>query len=280
MEDPLVSICCLAYNHGPYIRQCIEGFLMQKTTFPIEILIHDDASTDNTAEIIREYEAKFPIIIKPIYQIENQYSKGVGVSRVFQFPRAKGKYIALCEGDDYWIDPLKLQKQIEFLEMHQEYGLVYTNYRIFFQALQMYKVISSSKCLSGNVQKKLLFNNFIATVTVCFRRNLLCNIRLDEYEKHKCKVVDYLIWLELSKLTKFYYLSDVTSVYRITSNSVTHGKLAKEFEFLNSINRIRAYFAFNNIKRKSFLFKYFLFIIYNQLKYSIIIILRKASIMH
>ena len=105
MIKPPISICCLTYNHEPYIEQCLEGFLMQKVDFPIEILIHDDASTDKTAEIIRKYESKYPEIIKPVYQSENQYSKGISVSRVYQFPRAQGKYIALCEGDDYWTDP-------------------------------------------------------------------------------------------------------------------------------------------------------------------------------
>lgn len=114
MNDPMVSICCLAYNHVPYIRKCLENFMMQKTNFPFEVLIHDDASTDKTADIIGEYEAKYPNIIKPIYQTENQYSKGVGVTRVYQFPRVKGKYIAMCEGDDYLTDPLKLQKQVDF----------------------------------------------------------------------------------------------------------------------------------------------------------------------
>lgn len=80
MKEPLVSICCITYNHAPYIRQCLEGFLMQKTTFPFEILIHDDASTDGTADIIREYEARYPHLIKPIYQVENQYSKGIKIS--------------------------------------------------------------------------------------------------------------------------------------------------------------------------------------------------------
>src|SRR5690554_319935 len=104
MKQPLVSICCLAFNHEKYIEICLEGFLFQKTTFPFEVLIHDDASTDRTAEIIKEYERKYPHIIKSIYQTQNQYSKGVGVNRVFNFPRAQGKYIAMCEGDDYWTD--------------------------------------------------------------------------------------------------------------------------------------------------------------------------------
>ena len=119
----IVSISCITYNHAPYIRQCLDGFLMQQTNFAYEVLIHDDASTDGTTEIIKEYEAKYPDIIKPIYEDENQWVKGRRGSAVFNFPRAKGKYIALCEGDDYWTDPLRLQKQVYFLEKHQECSL-------------------------------------------------------------------------------------------------------------------------------------------------------------
>lgn len=133
MENPFVSICCLTYNHESYIRQCLDGFVMQKANFPIEILIHDDASTDGTQDIIREYEVKYPNIIKPIYQKENQYSKGVKVSLVYNYPRAKGKYIALCEGDDYWTDPYKLQKQVDFLESHPDYVMCSHDVDIYFQ---------------------------------------------------------------------------------------------------------------------------------------------------
>ena len=126
LKTPLVSIICLTYNQAQYIRKTLEGFVMQKTNFPIEILIHDDASTDETADIIREYENKYPQIIKPIYQQENQYSKKVAIGATYIYPKVKGKYIALCEGDDYWIDPLKLQKQVDFLESHLDYALVYT----------------------------------------------------------------------------------------------------------------------------------------------------------
>src|SRR5690554_4624359 len=125
MNNPLVSISCITYNHAPYIRQCLEGFLMQQCDFEYEILIHDDASTDGTSDIIREYQKKYPEIIKPIIQKENQWSQGVrGMMARFNFPRAKGKYIALCEGDDYWTDPLKLQKQVDFLEKNPNYSLV------------------------------------------------------------------------------------------------------------------------------------------------------------
>src|SRR5690554_4195573 len=119
MSNIIVSICCITYNHSPFIRQCLEGFVKQETKFEFEVLIHDDASTDDTAEIIKEYERQFPGIIKPIYQKENQYSKGIKGSKVFNFPRAQGKYIAFCEGDDYWTDPLKLQKQVDILEKNK-----------------------------------------------------------------------------------------------------------------------------------------------------------------
>ena len=112
----MVSICCAVYNHEKYLRKCLEGFLKQKTNFKFEILIHDDASTDNSTEIIREYEKRYPDIIKPLYQTKNQYSQGARIGWEFQYPRAKGKYIALCEGDDYWCDEMKLQRQFDEME--------------------------------------------------------------------------------------------------------------------------------------------------------------------
>src|SRR5690606_32700998 len=117
MNQPLVSICCITYNHGKYIRDCIEGFLMQKCNFSYEILINDDASNDGTQTIIQEYMHRYPEIIKPIFHSENQYSKGQrGFNFKYNFPRAKGKYIAMCEGDDFWTDPDKLQIQVDLLE--------------------------------------------------------------------------------------------------------------------------------------------------------------------
>lgn len=121
-EQVAVSVFCLTYNHEKYIRDALEGFVSQKTNFDFEVLVHDDASTDGTAEIIREYEAKCPNIIKPVYQTENQYSKNLelGIIRTFLLPKVQGKYIAFCEGDDYWTDPLKLQKQFDFMEKNPD----------------------------------------------------------------------------------------------------------------------------------------------------------------
>ncbi|MGO1759654.1 MAG: glycosyltransferase family 2 protein [Mammaliicoccus vitulinus] len=126
MDNPLVSISCITFNHESFIKDCLEGFLMQETSFEFEILIHDDASTDDTVDIIKLYQEKYPDLIKPIFQTENQYSKGErGISLKYNFPRAKGKYIAMCEGDDYWTDPLKLQKQYDFMEANQDCSICF-----------------------------------------------------------------------------------------------------------------------------------------------------------
>ncbi len=171
---PLVSISCITYNHAPYIRQCLDGFLMQKTTFPFEILIHDDASTDGTASIIREYEEKYPEIVKPIYQKENQYSRGVSISATFNWSRAQGEYIALCEGDDYWTDPLKLQKQVDFLEINLEYsGSVHQAVIVCNdQIVGIFKKnVASDICIDD-----LMAGRLFHTATVIFRKKILENI--------------------------------------------------------------------------------------------------------
>ncbi len=114
----MVSVLCLAYNHVNYIEKTIESIISQKTNFKFEIVIHDDASTDGTTEIIREYEKKYPDLIKLIYQTENQYSKAVPITYTYLYPNARGKYVAFCECDDFWIDDNKLQKQVDFLEQN------------------------------------------------------------------------------------------------------------------------------------------------------------------
>ncbi len=122
MSAPVISIICNTFNHEKYIRDALEGFLSQKVSVPFEILVHDDASTDATADMVRTFEAANPGIVKPIYQTENQYSKKVAITPQIQLPRALGKYVAFCEGDDYWTDPEKLQVQYDFMEAHPEYS--------------------------------------------------------------------------------------------------------------------------------------------------------------
>jgi len=122
-EDIKVSVYCLAYNHEKYIQKTLEGFVEQITNFRFEVFVHDDASTDHTPDIIKEYASKYPSIIKPILQQENQYSKGVKICSKYIYPKMRGKYIASCEGDDYWNDPHKLQMQFDIMETHPECSL-------------------------------------------------------------------------------------------------------------------------------------------------------------
>lgn len=174
-SNPLVSICCITYNHAQYIRQCLDGILMQKVDFEYEIIVHDDASTDGTSAIIKEYFNKYPNLFVPIFQTENQYSKGVrGMYAKFVFPRARGKYIALCEGDDYWIDENKLQMQVDFLEKNPECAFVcsnrYTlksNNRLYKDRILTRKYISLNSVIGGFIphtasvvfNKSIYYNN-------------------------------------------------------------------------------------------------------------------------
>lgn len=262
-NEILVSISCAAYNHEKFIKNAIEGFLMQKTDFTFEILIHDDASTDNTTDIIREYEAKYPKIIKPIYQLENQYSKGIPISSSFNFPRARGKYIALCEGDDYWIDPYKLQKQVDFLEENSEYGLVHGDCHFYYQDKDKWEYYAN-KFLSNKKKiedKKELFSRLIdadykiRTATILFKRDLLSLIPANNV---KFFMGDTPMWLDFSQKTKFKYLDEVLAVYRILSNSASRSEnKRKQYRFRLSMAEMRIYYSYkynysinNKLKRR------------------------------
>lgn len=126
-DGVVVSVICLVYNHEAYLRETLEGFLSQKTSFPFEVIVHDDCSTDSSVEIIKEYQQKRPDVIKPIFETENQYSKGIAITRNILVPLADGKYLAICEGDDYWCDCNKLQKQVDYMESHPDCTFCFTN---------------------------------------------------------------------------------------------------------------------------------------------------------
>ena len=247
--SPVVSVCCITYNHETYIHKTIEGFLMQKTTFPFEIIIHDDASTDKTAEIVREYEKKHPDVIFPIFQTENQYSKGLrGIALRFAYPKARGKYISFCEGDDYWTDPLKIQKQVDFLENNTAYGLVYTNYQTLFD--DSGKIIVRNydpKIPDGEIYHKYLTSSFIGTLTVMARSDLIKEYVVKFQEILKTwPMGDRPLWLYISTKSKCGFLEDYTAVYRRNANSVSSFKdIYKEIEFLQKSYEIRYYFIEN-----------------------------------
>ena len=215
---PSVSICCLTYNHAPYIRQCLDGFVMQKTNFPIEILIHDDASTDGTPDIIGEYAHQYPDLVKPIYQTENQYSKGVKVSLVYNYSRAKGKYIALCEGDDYWTDPYKLQKQVDFLESHPDFVMCSHRFDKYYEDEHRLVKDPDEDFQGADYDLKNLIGGkwLTQTLTVVYRRSAL---DLKQYESYGMSM-DIILLYALLKNGKGYCFPESMGVYRYHNGGV------------------------------------------------------------
>lgn len=232
MDTPLVSICSITYNHAPYIRQCLDGFLMQKTKFRYEIIIHDDASTDGTTEIIKEYAEKHPDLITPISQKENQYSKGIGgMYPRFCFPHAKGKYIALCEGDDYWTDPLKLQKQVDFLETNPDYVMCSHRFKQYMQKEGIYKddwygVISDS--IVYDLDTLIHGGWYHHPLSVMFRSDKL---NLQEYARYPYSM-DAVLFFHLLKKGPGIMLNEDMAVYRIHTGGVWSG-INQENRFKN-----------------------------------------------
>lgn len=212
-ENIAVSIVCNAYNHEKYIREALESFVMQKTNFKFEVLVHDDASTDKTADIIREYEEKYPDIIKPIYQTENQYSKNISIGITYQKPRVKGRYIAICEGDDYWTDPYKLQKQFDAMEKHPEIDvcahttvIVEANTKNLIDYMRPSNkntVIPAEKVIDGG-------GGFVATNSLFYRAEIDENI--PEFRGYL--LLDYTLQIHSSLRGGMLYLKDCMSAYR------------------------------------------------------------------
>jgi glycosyltransferase involved in cell wall biosynthesis len=215
MTKPLVSIMCLTYNHTPFIRQCLDGFIMQKTSFPIEAVIHDDASTDGTADIIREYEKKYPDIIKPVYQKENQYSKGLDILTPVSL-KLRGKYIALCEGDDYWTDEYKLQKQIDFLEANDDFSICFHPVKVYSEEEKQFiknNTVPEAEVPETTDIKELAKGNFINTPSVVYRYNKQV---FDDFNNFpKLPVGDYSLHMLFAKYGKIKKLPDTMAVNRI-----------------------------------------------------------------
>ena len=230
--DPLVSIQCLVYNHEPFLRQCLDGFVMQQTTFPFEAIVHDDASTDGSAAIIREYAEKYPDIIKPVYETENQWGKGTIKKNMDAVMSPKSKYIAICEGDDYWTDPHKLQLQVSFLEEHPDYSLSVHDFKVYEDVNQKFRnshPISFLKkdkelyTLTLDDYKKGVF--FTQTLTCVYR---LSSLRESCYYSYPAKF-DMTLFYALFTQGKCMLFNRDMGVYRIHSNSITSGDRRRRF---------------------------------------------------
>lgn len=250
-EVLMVSICCTTYNHRAYIRDCLEGFVNQKTNFKFEVLVHDDASTDGTQEIIKEYERKYPDIIKPIYQTENQFSKGVLISRIFQYPRIQGKYYAMCEGDDYWCDENKLQKQVDFLEKHPDYSACVHNVKMYNCTTNKVRLINPNDYDYDISLKDIVINYgscFHTSSVVAKKEFYLC-----PKEFKFSSIGDYPRAIYLAVNGKIHYFKDVMSVYRVETQgswsfrNATEGKQRvqkQRDELFNVLSNIDKYYNF------------------------------------
>lgn len=213
----MVTIRCMAYNQKSYIRQCLDGFVMQKTNFRFEAIVHDDASTDGTADIIREYAEKYPDIIKPIIEEENLYSKHDGSLRIIMDKHMHGKYIALCEGDDYWTDPLKLQKQYDFMETHPECSLCFhADYRLLPSGEQKIHRPKTIKEFYTTEDIILGGGGFMATNSMFYRQDLFPRGDRPDFWKN-CPIGDLPMMLYFATKGEVGYINESMSTYRVSS---------------------------------------------------------------
>ena len=236
-NNPKVIIQCLVYNHEPYLRQCLNGFVMQKTDFQFYALVHDDASTDHSASIIREYANQHPDIIKPIFDKENQYSKHDGALYRMMWEASKdAKYIAVCEGDDYWTDPLKLQKQVDFMESHPDFAICFHSVKVLDE--------NTGQMTDDNLKDvpevtdiyDLATGNYMHTVSVLYRASAY---KPEIQSKIGGIVVDdYSVWMPLALSGKIFKMKEQMAVYRFGQGVWAEG-LKCSVQWLTALNRIR-----------------------------------------
>ena len=238
VPEPLVSIRTSTYNHEKYIRQCIEGILMQKTDFPFEYIIGEDCSTDGTMAIVREYAQKYPDIIRVVTDDVNVGMRANGLRCI---ERCRGKYMAICEGDDWWTDPHKLQKQVDFLESHPDYLMCTTSYSSF--RMKDGQVKEGVKDGQGRdiTLRSLMKKNRIGTLTVLYRKDVLT--RFEEEVRPvmpNFRMGDITLWLYMAHEGKIHELPCTTAMYRILENSASHSDdFTKQYEFYVEASRLR-----------------------------------------
>lgn len=250
MPTPLVSIHCLVYNHAPYLKDCLEGFVMQKTDFPFEAIVHDDASTDDSAAIILEYAEKYPDIIKPIIERENQYSKKDGSLGRIMSAHMRGKYVAMCEGDDYWTSPNKLQSQVDFMENHPEFSLTCTDAVVRGVDGDLNWIRYSKDCeipMKDLIEKR---GAWIYTASMLYRNDLMSDY--PDYAK-RCHVGDFPLAIHLGIKGKVYFFADKMVTYRyMTPGSWSATTRIDESFYPKWLSEIRMLQGFNETSARKY----------------------------
>ncbi len=250
-NDIMVSVYCLAYNHEKYIRNALNAFVSQKTNFKYEVIVHDDASTDKTADIIREYEEKYPDIIKPIYQSENQYSKKIGIVKNHVFPRLRGKYVAICEGDDFWTDENKLQMQVDALEKNPDCSMSFHHVELFdlSKGAVVDNLPRKAGLKSGIISSKELVSlavlDFIQLSSVMLRKSVYDDYMINTPEYAKVMPVgDAPLTIYMAKNGEAYFIDRVMSRYNAgTEESWTKRVAQNREKHLEHFNKMQQGYA-------------------------------------
>lgn len=239
-NTPIASIIVITYNQEETLPGTLDSLLRQRTTFPYEIVVGDDCSTDGTRSVLLEYAQRYPDKIRPIY---NKTNKGILGNYVSVLSQCKGKYIAACAGDDYWIDDDKLQMQVDVMELHPNIGLVYTDYVVDSVATNE-KYNRRCADLQENVFSQLLVGCFISAPTVCYRSELIRYVDFDEFVKSGFTMEDYPMWLSFSLHTDFYHIKKHTVTYRIERQYINDVKTVSSHacKFDEGTTAIRLYF--------------------------------------
>lgn len=249
--EPIVSIKCKTYNHEQYIERAIDSFLAQETCFPFEIVVYDDASTDSTPDIIKRYEKKYPNIMRPLYGKENMYSKRDGSLEKEINKNIRGKYVALCEGDDYWCDGNKLQKQFDFMEDHEECSMcVHNTMYHYTDNIAKDKSFNSWPALHKLTEEEVFFGWHVHTSSYFFRRdkNFYPDIMNGFWSG------DYALLTLAIYYGDVYALSEVMSVYRTNvASGVTVQNTRKGYGYFMScvkarIDYLKRYNKYTNFK--------------------------------
>lgn len=243
---PLVNIVMVTYNQEKYISQAIESVLKQKTTFSFQLIIGEDCSSDKTLHICKQYADSYP---GKILLIKNSTNLGLVKNYERVFNACTAKYIAILEGDDYWIDEEKLQKQTEILESDKEIGMVHAACYMLIEdsgrlAKPSKKRIISNLKRQGNIYGILIRDNFIYSSTVLFVRNLLVeNINYKFLVDNNVQTIDYALWLGISIHTKVAFIKDIVGVYRVRSTSISNNPSMKDQEtFYHTVKLIGNYY--------------------------------------
>lgn len=242
MMRPMISVLMITYNHERFIEEAVNSVLSQQTDYSFELVIGEDHSPDSTGKKVDELAAAFPDIIKVV---RGETNLGVATNFCKTFRACSGKYMAILDGDDFWTDPLKLQKQVSFMEANPEYGLVHGDVNHLFEdtglLIPAYNKTNAIEIPQGSIFQELIApEHLIKTMTVCFRKELADNyFDFDLVMKRNWLLLDLPLWLDISSHSKVYYMDEVLATYRLLNESTSRSQsVDRKFKFYMSVYEV------------------------------------------